>query len=100
MRQTNYKDAFKKLVNSIGVVFNQRALESSISASSLNEALDKTHIINLPMFCKPFHRPFQYIGMIIDNAAKEVDREPNEVGNIIVDSDDCEMVLWAEGNFG
>lgn len=97
--EANYQDAFKKLVTSVGVVFNQRALESNISASSLNKALDKTRIINLPLLSKPFHRPFQYMGMTIANAAKEVEQEPNEAGNIIVESDDCEMVLWAEGNF-
>lgn len=39
--ETNYENAFKKLVNSIGVVFNQRALENNITASSLHSALDK-----------------------------------------------------------
>ena len=97
--EANYQDAFKKLVNSIGVVFNQRALESNISASSLNNAIDKADIINLSVFSKPFHRPFQYMGMTIANAAKEVGEKPNEVGNIIVDTDDCHMLLEAEGNF-
>lgn len=81
------------------MVFNQRALESNITASSLHDALDKADLINLALFSKPFHRPFQYLGMTIANAAQEVDREPNEVGNIIVDTDDCHMVLEAEGNF-
>ena len=95
----NYENAFQKLVNDIGVVFNPKALESKITASSLHDALDKASIINLPVFSKPFHRPFQYMGMTIANAAKEVEQEPNKVGNIIVDTDDCHMLLEAEGNF-
>ena len=39
------------------------------------------------------------MGMTIANAAKEVEKEPNKVGNIIVDTDDCHMLLEAEGNF-
>jgi len=74
-------------------------LESKITASSLHDALDKASIINLPVFSKPFHRPFQYMGMTIADAAKEVEHEPNKVGNIIVDTDDCHMLLEAEGNF-
>lgn len=97
--KSNYNDAFKKLVNSIDVVFNPRALESKITASSLHDALDKADLINLPLFSKPFHRPFQYLGMTIANAAKEVERKPNKVGDIIVDTDDCHMLLEAEGNF-
>lgn len=97
--KSNYKDAFQKLVNSIDIVFNPRALESNISASSLHGALDKAYIVNLPVFGKPFHRPFQYMGMTIADAAKEVERKPNKVGNIIVDTDDCHMLLEAEGNF-
>lgn len=97
--EQNYPNAFKKLVNSIGIVFNQRALESSITASSLHNAIDKADIINLPVFSKPFYRPFQYMGMTIANAAKEVERKPNKVDNIIVDTDNCHMLLEAEGNF-
>ena len=97
--EEKYQDAFKKLVNSIDIVFNPRALESNITASSLHDALDKADILNLPVLSKPFHRPFQYMGMTITNAAKEVEGEPNQVGNIIVDSEDCRMFLEAEGNF-
>lgn len=97
--EVKYEEAFKKLVNSIGLTFNSRALETNISASSLNNALRRANIINLPLYRKPFHRPFQYVGMTIANAAREVKTEPNKVGNIIVETDDCHMLLEAEGNF-
>ena len=47
----------------------------------------------------PFHRPFQYIGMSIDRAERVVGVKANDVGNIIVESDECYMLLEAEGNF-
>jgi hypothetical protein len=97
--ETKYPEAFKNFVNSINVVFNSRALENSISASSLHSVLDKVDIINLPLFSKPFHRPFQYMGMKIAKAEQEVNQASNQVGNIIVDTDDCHMFLQAEGNF-
>ncbi|MEL6438266.1 MAG: toll/interleukin-1 receptor domain-containing protein [Cyanobacteria bacterium J06621_8] len=97
--ETNYETALRQLVNGVGVVFNKRALEDGITASSLHDALNKAININLPLFGKPFHRPFQYMGMKIADAAKEVNGNPNKVGNIIVDTDDCRMYLEAEGNY-
>jgi hypothetical protein len=94
-----YENAFEKLVNSIGVVFNKKALKNARSDANLGDALDGAESINLPLFCKPFHRPFQYIGMSVVDTAKAIGQEPNEVGNIIVDNDDCHMLLEAEGNF-
>ena len=37
--------------------------------------------------------------MRIEDAAKEVGGTPNKVGNIIIDTEDCHMVLEAEGSF-
>jgi len=37
--------------------------------------------------------------MRVTDAAKEVGVQPNKVGNIIIDTDDCHMVLEAEGSF-
>jgi hypothetical protein len=96
---SQYEDAFAKLIRSIGVVFNRKALEVNFSGSTLGEALDNAMIINLPMLHKPFHRPFQYIGMSIASASESVGQAPNKVGNIIVENDDCLMLLEAEGNF-
>ena len=96
---SKYEDSLKNLLNSIGVVFNKKALENRITASTLGEALDKAFSMNLPVLSHPFHRPFQYIGLSIADAAKNVNQKPNQVGNIIVDTDDCDMCLEAEGNF-
>lgn len=97
-KPSSYEEAFKKLTASIGVVFNKNAMESSRTAIHLGEALDKATLINLPLFSKPFHRPFQYMGMTIARAAKATGATPNNVGNIIIDSDECHMLLEAEGN--
>ena len=37
--------------------------------------------------------------MSVSDAAKAVGQAPNEVGNIIIDTEDCHMLLEAEGNF-
>jgi len=97
--ESRYEDAFAKVVRSIGVVFNKKALESNLTNASLGQALNNAAIINLPVFRKPFHRPFQYMGMSISKASKSVGQEPNEADNIIVENDDCHMFLEAEGNF-
>jgi hypothetical protein len=97
--ESRYEDAFANLARSIGIVFNKKAFESNLTGATLGQALDKAAIINLPMFRKPFHRPFQYIGMNIAEASTSVGQEPNKVGNIIIENDDCLMLLEAEGNF-
>lgn len=98
-KASNYEKSFKKLTESIGVVFNKKAMENSRADPSLGEAVDKADLINLPLFNKPFHRPFQYMGMSIKDASIAVEQEPNKVGNIIIDTDECHMFLEAEGNF-
>jgi hypothetical protein len=97
--ESGYADAFKRLVESMGLVFNRRALEPGSSNLSLGDAIDRAVRLNLRLLAKPFHRPFQYIGLSVSDAAKEVGHAPNEVGNIIIDTEDCHMLLEAEGNF-
>jgi hypothetical protein len=74
-------------------------LKAILTNASLSQALNDAAIINLPVFRKPFHRPFQYMGMSISMASKSVGQEPNEADNTIVENDDCHMFLEAEGNF-
>jgi TIR domain len=97
--ESKYTDAFKRLVESIGIVFNKRALELSSTNSTLGDAINQALRLNLPLLSKPFHRPFQYIGLSVPDAAKAVGHSPNKVGNISIDTEDCHMVLEAEGNF-
>lgn len=71
----------------------------TIIQSTLASAIEKATVLGLNMLSTPFHRPFQYIGMSVADAAKAVGRKPNEVGNIIIDTDQVHMLLQAEGNF-
>ncbi|KAA3667207.1 toll/interleukin-1 receptor domain-containing protein [Pectobacterium carotovorum] len=97
--EENYEESFKKLINSIGIVFNKNIMRNEKTSHNLSTALDKALYKNLPMMCKPFHRPFQYIGMTISQVEKETGCKSNDVGNIIVENEDCHMLLEAEGNF-
>jgi len=97
--ESKYAEAFRRLIESLGIVFNKRALETELPASNLWRATDEAIRRNFRLFSRPFYRPFQYIGLSISDASKEVGQTPNEVGNIIVDTEDCHMLLEAEGNF-
>ncbi len=97
--EDDYENSFKKLVNSIGLVYNQSFMNSVRSSNNLGTAIDKAFAKNLPLMSKPFHRPFQYMGMSIQRAEVETGEKANDVGNIIVETEDCRMLLEAEGNF-
>lgn len=97
--ESKYHDSFKLLVNTMGIVFNKSALIGKSKASNLGQAIEKAEKQLLFFYPKPFHRPFQYIGMSISDAAKSVGGSPNNVGNIIIESEDCRLFLEAEGNF-
>lgn len=97
--EVQYEDSFRTLIKSIGLVFNRSVMNSERSSNSLGTALDKALLKSLPLMSKPFHRPFQYMGMPIHKAEVEVGATANSVGNIIVENDDCRMLLEAEGNF-
>lgn len=94
-----YIDSFKKLLNDIGIVFNKNAMNDEASEHHLGSAIDKAIFYNLPLLSVPFHRPYQYIGMPINKAETAIGAVANEVGNIIVENDECKMLLEAEGNF-
>lgn len=74
---------------------NGNYLETLTLAGAIDKAIDS----GLHILSAPFHRPFQYIGMSIADAAREVSQQPNKVGNIIIDTEQSHMVLEAEGNF-
>lgn len=93
--ESRYATALEDLVRSLGVVFNRNAFAPPSGITHLGGALDKALVI-LPM---PFHRPFQFMGMTIQDAARATGGTPNDVGNIILDTDECHMCLEAEGNF-
>ncbi|AFZ02663.1 DUF4365 domain-containing protein [Calothrix sp. PCC 6303] len=66
---------------------------------TLGDAINRAIDYGLYVLKAPFHRPFQYIGMSIADAARVVGGKPNEAGNIIIDSEQSEMLLEVEGNF-
>ncbi len=98
-------DGFGKLIKAIE---HQRANMKPVASqspngtvieSTLGSAMNKAVDSGLGILSSPFHRPFKYLGMSISNASKAVGKKPNEVGNIIIDSEECHMVLEADGNF-
>ncbi|WP_318378352.1 toll/interleukin-1 receptor domain-containing protein [Enterobacter sp.] len=97
--EDHYIESFKRLIQSIGVVFNKNVMRDEKTFDNLGTALDKASHANIPVMCKPFHRPFQYMGMQVSHAEKIFECKGNEVGSIIVEDDDCRMYLEAEGNF-
>lgn len=98
-KEENYEDSFKQLINSMGLLFNANVMTSVKSNNNLGTAQDKAISIGLPIMCKPFHSPFQYIGFTLKEAEKEVGVDSNDVGNIIVEDEECRMLLEANCNF-
>jgi hypothetical protein len=96
---SRYPAALEDLVRSLGVVFNKNAYSPPPTATNLGQALDKAWNKALPMLSRPFHRPFQYMGMTVQDAAHATGGTQNDVGNIILDTEECHMCLEAEGNF-
>ncbi|MBW4473639.1 MAG: DUF4365 domain-containing protein [Stenomitos rutilans HA7619-LM2] len=66
---------------------------------TLGDAINRAADYGLHVLRAPFHRPFQYMGMSIADAASAVGSQPNKVGNIIIESNQAHMLLEAEGNF-
>jgi len=97
--EKNYIESFKILIRSIGVVFNKNAMNDDACPENLGTAIDKLISYNLPLMSTPYHRPLQYIGMTVDKAETAVGGKANNVGNIIVENEECRMLLEAEGNF-
>lgn len=97
--ESEYESSFKKLITSLGIVYNKDVLSPVRSTKNLETALKKAYSINLPLLTKPFHRPFQYIGMPVQNAELETGEKANQAGNIIVETENSRMLLETEGNF-
>lgn len=96
---TDYLIALESLVRSVGVVFNRMATSSVEPQSSIQFAAQQAASRGLRILGRPFHRPFQYIGQSIAKVERAVGRSANQIGNIIVETPECKMLLEAEGNF-
>jgi len=95
----NYPEALKRLIQSLGLVFNSAVLNKEYKGDTLFDAIDKAESAGLFVYSAPYHRPFQYLGMRIDELSKKLNVPVNEGGNIVLDNENCHMILWAEGNF-
>lgn len=83
----------------MGLVFNKIVLDTNRTASTLGEACNQALVFNLPILSRPFHRPFQYMGMNVKEVFDILGGELNQAGNIVVENDECRMFLEREGNF-
>ncbi|AMC35362.1 toll/interleukin-1 receptor domain-containing protein [Janthinobacterium sp. B9-8] len=97
--EIDYENSFKNLINSMGFVYNKTVMNSERSSNNLSSAINKANAKCLPLLTKPFHRPFQYMGMSIQKAEETFSVKANDAGNIIIETDECRMFLEAEGNF-
>ncbi|WP_239987246.1 toll/interleukin-1 receptor domain-containing protein [Pseudomonas congelans] len=97
--ESDYERSFGLLINSMDIVFNRNIFSGDSSAKNLGRAIDKAIYRNLPLMSKPFHRPFQYVGMPVSEVLAIVNGSENEAGNITVENDECAMFLEAEGAF-
>lgn len=95
----NYRDAFSQLVNGMGVVFNRRALDAGDPSENFGKVIGRAEAKFYPLLSKPFHRPFQYVGMRAEQLEEQLGASRNEGGNLVVESDDCRMYLEVEGAF-
>ncbi len=97
--EASYASSLEDLVKSMGLVFNRNAYAPTTGMANLGQAIDMAWAKSLPMLTRPFHRPFQYMGMTIQDAAQATGGTPNQVGNIVLETAECRMLLEAEGNF-
>lgn len=98
--EDNYIDSFKILLRSINIVYNSSVFaKHERPQNTLGNAINKAVSHRLPLMSSPFHRPFQYIGMTIDRAENVLKTKANDVGNMIIENDVCEMYLEVEGNY-
>lgn len=102
--QNNFEQDINSLPAQLVSIVNSQASMppqhgNYLGTLTLVDAIERAINSGLDILIAPFHRPFQYIGMSIKEAAKAVKGTPNEVGNIILDSEQSYMLLEAEGNF-
>jgi hypothetical protein len=99
-----FQQDINTLPNQLVSIVNSQAFTTAkngdyLGTLTLEDAVNKATDYGLHILGAPFHRPFQYIGMSVTDAARIVGNKPNEMGNIIVSSEQAHMLLEAEGNF-
>ena len=96
-RCSKYQESLQELIKDIGVVFNKTILDTYGQEPNLGNAADVAIANNLPIFSMPFYRPFQYIGMPIADIIKQLNIAANEDNNIVIETDECRMLMESEG---
>jgi hypothetical protein len=97
--EDKYPESLGRLIKSIGLVFDRTVLNDTHPGGTLLNAINRAESLGLQIYATPFHRPFQYIGMQRDEIAQKFKITVNEGGNLVIDDDNCHMVLWCEGIF-
>jgi hypothetical protein len=97
--ESNFEDSARRLIESIGVVFNKNSLHRKFHGKNLGDAIDIASRYNLPIFRSPLHRPFQYLGMTRMETEKAVGNIANQNGSIVFNEQNCEVLIETEGNF-
>jgi TIR domain len=97
--ESQYINSFKTLLKSIDVVYNSNIFSHPNTINNLGSGIDKAIKINLPILQNPFHRPFQYLGLTISRIENLLKVKANDLGNLVIENDECRMYLEAEGNF-
>lgn len=95
----SYENGFRQIVAALKRGREGDDAEAVYGSTTLSSALDRAQEAGLFLLSAPFHRPFQYVGMPVEGAAKAVGGTPNKAGNIVVETEDARMLLETEGNF-
>ena len=95
----SYRGSLSQLVTSMGVVFNRLVLDAGDPSANFGKVIDRAAAKSYPLLSKPFHRPFQYLGMRAEPLEEQLGARRNEGGNLVVESDDCRLYLEVEGAF-
>jgi len=98
-QEGKYPAAFAELVRGLGIVFQAHAFTGERGQGNLATAIADAWSVGLFALARPFHRPFQYMGKKVADIEQSLNAVPNRAGNIIIDTDDCHMLLEAEGSF-
>ncbi len=97
--ENRYQEALRVLVETMGVVYSNDALRPGDPLANLGLAVDRAIEAGVPLLCHPFHRPFQYLGLTVDEAVRQTGGTLTEQRNIVAESDQARLFLEVEGNF-
>src|SRR5262245_45747856 len=86
------------LITGLVLIVPELLAGGSAPGKTLDATHDKAIKAGLSPLKAPFHRPLEYVGMSVAEAAKATGGSPNNVRNIIIESDLADMLLETVGN--